>query len=94
MDHDIIIGIGFLTSYEHMGMAHVECRSGCKCKRKELQGMIDVKASQTDWCGPLQGLSTCLPESTLRQIVARSPERRLTCASRRLQRPVALAQSS
>ena len=49
VDHDVVIGIGFLTSYEHMGMAYLECRSGCKCKRKELQGMIDVKASQTDW---------------------------------------------
>ncbi len=50
VDHDVVIGIGFLTSYEHMGMAYLECREGCKCKRKELQGMIDVKASQTDWC--------------------------------------------
>ena len=52
-DHDIVIGIGFLTSYEHMGMAYLECRSGCECKRKTLQGMIDVKASQTDWCANL-----------------------------------------
>ncbi len=53
VDHDVVIGIGFLTSYEHMGMAYLECREGCKCKRKELQGMIDVKASQTDWCAEL-----------------------------------------
>ena len=52
-DHDVVLGIGFLTSYEHMGMAYLECRSGCKCKRKTLQGMIDVKASQTDWCAKI-----------------------------------------
>ena len=59
VDHDVVIGIGFLTSYEHMGMAYLECRSGCKCKRKELQGMIDVKASQTDWCAFRTTVESC-----------------------------------
>ena len=57
--HDVVIGIGFLTSYEHMGMAYLECRSGCKCGKKTLQGMIDVHASQTDWCALICGIGCC-----------------------------------
>ena len=31
---NVVMGVGYLQSYEHMGMFKVECVSGCKCEGK------------------------------------------------------------
>ena len=35
-DNTLTIGLGFLLSYNHMGVALVECVTGCECHRREF----------------------------------------------------------
>ena len=37
---NVVMGVGYLQSYQHMGMFKVECASGCKC-----EGMLGRNAN-------------------------------------------------
>ena len=36
LDKNLTIGLGFLLSYNHMGVALVECVAGCECRPREF----------------------------------------------------------
>ena len=38
-DHDVLLALGALKSYEHMGYLSIECVSGCACKGIPRQSM-------------------------------------------------------
>lgn len=61
----VLIGIGILKSYEHMGIAEMSCVSGCECEPLLMDGQWESKTSQSEWqyaSGPL--LFSCLIESS------------------------------
>lgn len=43
------IGLGFLISYQHMGVALLECTEGCTCRKKEYSSHHPNKVSVTSW---------------------------------------------
>lgn len=45
----LIIGIGFLMSYQHMGQAQLECVAGCSCRRREYSYHHPYGISITGW---------------------------------------------
>ena len=45
----ILVGIGILTSYERMGMASLQCETGCECDTVLMDGHTDDQFSQSGW---------------------------------------------
>lgn len=43
------IGLGFLISYQHMGIALLQCIEGCECRPKEYSFQHPNKVSITSW---------------------------------------------
>lgn len=45
----VLIGVGILRSYEHMGIAELTCVSGCECEPSLMDGHWDSRTSQSEW---------------------------------------------
>ena len=54
------IGLGFLISYQHMGVALLRCVDGCDCHSKEYSSHHPNKVSITSW----RTLEVKLPEGS------------------------------
>lgn len=49
LHNQLTIALEFLISYEHMGVALVECVAGCHCNPREYSGWHPYKLSVTLW---------------------------------------------
>lgn len=49
---NVVMGVGYLQSYEHMGMFKVECVSGCKCEGSPqlLPHPMLFRSANEVWC--------------------------------------------
>ncbi len=48
----VLLILGILKSYEHMGQAVIACESGCTCKPLKFDGHHTIKESVTKQANP------------------------------------------
>ena len=74
----VMVGIGILRSYDRMGIARLECISGCHCKPKLLDGHHKQHTSQIEWLyhggtHPCSFMDHCIAKNLVLLCRRRSP---------------------
>ena len=46
---EVLVAVGFLHSYEHMGVARMQCASNCSCEPVNVDGQMPQRFSLPYW---------------------------------------------
>ena len=83
---ELTIGLGFLLSYQHMGVARIECVAGCTCRPREFSFLHPYYMSISGWrvveAVAMPDATTCrLNVTILPQTYAEPPQHKVKLTS-------------